>query len=434
MNGGGWLTCRFCQTGVGPLVTGLLSTGAILCGTAGTTQSGNTVSTRPRERCRLHAVNGDAETLSRRAAGGREGQLAGPEATAGGLVLLRAAARGDPAGLERALRRPISELVSSFQYAERHQLLGFLYAAILHGKQQRILPPRLLEQARLAYLRQWNRNERLTRDLGSLSELLDSAGVEALSVKGPLLAHRLYGDLGARSMSDLDLLVKPHDVNRVEQLLQGAGYDRTSGLLLGRRLSCFFTHHFSYCRTGTIVEIHWALQRHFSFEIDYRRVWEESIELRLLGRGFRAPSDEYQLVVQLLGAFTDLQVGRLVLKPFLDAYRLLKTLAGRLDWEQFFDRRKRERLSRICGYVLSLLLELMECGEEFPSLAAYLDRVHPGSRRWADVAIRYACDGSRFDLRQKLTALLLYETSLPGALGWWALSLPFRIAVYGRAA
>jgi hypothetical protein len=54
-----------------------------------------------------------------------------------------------------------------------------------------------------------------------------AAEVEAILVKGPLLAERLYGDAALRLSNDLDVLVAPAAVERAEAVLQASGYART---------------------------------------------------------------------------------------------------------------------------------------------------------------------------------------------------------------
>ena len=45
-----------------------------------------------------------------------------------------------------------------------------------------------------------------------------------MAFRGPVLAERLYGDITARQFADVDLLVKPHDVQAVGDFLVGDGY------------------------------------------------------------------------------------------------------------------------------------------------------------------------------------------------------------------
>jgi len=53
------------------------------------------------------------------------------------------------------------------------------------------------------------------------------------SLKGPLLSWYLYGELGARSSGDIDLLVKPGDLLRIRDLLLSRGFRVANTLHLG---------------------------------------------------------------------------------------------------------------------------------------------------------------------------------------------------------
>lgn len=53
-----------------------------------------------------------------------------------------------------------------------------------------------------------------------------AAGIRTVLLKGPTLAHLLYGDLRARSYSDVDLLVSPETLPRAESILYSQGFRR----------------------------------------------------------------------------------------------------------------------------------------------------------------------------------------------------------------
>ncbi len=178
--------------------------------------------------------------------------------------------------------------------------------------------------------------------------------------------------------------------------------------------------------------MHWALQRHFSFRFEEERIWRDAWRVRFGDLECRAISDEYQLVAQILGVLTDLQVGKLTLKPFVDMYWIIEQLDDQMDWEEFFLVRRRERLFAISVYALALFLRLLDCAEDCPRLAATLDRFRDARSCPDASAMLHVLRSDRLATRQKLAALRLYETSLPGALGWWLVSLPFRLAVYGE--
>jgi hypothetical protein len=231
-------------------------------------------------------------------------------------------------------------------------------------------------------------------------------------------------------MADLDVLTQSErDFARLEQLLLDQGYLPGYRLFLGRRLSRSFTHHFHYFRDGLTVEAHWVMQRHCSFRIDYDRVWSTTTTVDFRGRSYQVLSAEYELVLRILGALTDLQVGRLTLKPFVDMYTIVRA-TPLVDWNEFFWWRRREKIFDCSRYFLNLLLELFDCHGELEQLAQARGLQGAAGQGSPTARLQVVLNSRRFDWRQKLTAIRLYETALPTSLAWWAISLPFRLAVY----
>jgi hypothetical protein len=349
----------------------------------------------------------------------------------GDLTVLRSLVRGDVEALRTALSDPGTDVAGFLGFARRHQLGSYAYRTLKQLGLAPLLAPRMVVGAKATALLERAVSDRLARQMGELGELFDRGGVRVMFIKGPLFALRFYGSLDARGLSDLDVLIPaPRDIDRVEALLLERGFERAHHVPLSRRLGQYFAHHFEYQRDSLPLDVHWALQRHFSFAIDYRRIWATSARVTLDGRSYEAASDEYELVLQILGVVTDLQVGKLTLRSLVDIYRVLKTVDGTLDWREFLAWRERERIRRPSVYVLALVLDVLACRDEFPGLAAILE---PGLRSLVptSLAFRAVLQSRPLDARQKLLALRIYEAPLAASLSWWLLSLPFRIAVYG---
>jgi hypothetical protein len=348
------------------------------------------------------------------------------------LALLRSLVRGDAEAVQRGLFEA-TDPARFLRFAHRHQLGTYSYWALQQLGLTRLLSPRSRATAKAAALRQRLVNDRLALQLRELGELFEQAGVEVLFIKGPLLAQRFYGTVDARGVADIDILVRtPDDLGRVEALLLDHGFRRAYRVPVGRRLACYFAHHFEYRREALPLDVHWALQRHFSFAIDYRRIWETAAPVGFAGRTYLATSDEYELVLQILGVLTDLQVGKLTLRSLVDIYHILKTVNTTLPWREFFSRRARERILRPSVFALAVVLDALDCRGELPSLAALLDEkrdtVPPTS-----LALGAALQSRPLAFGHKLLALRVYETPLVAAISWWLVSLPVRLAVYGIA-
>lgn len=67
----------------------------------------------------------------------------------------------------------------------------------------------------------------LTGVLGELGRALDDAGLSWVAMKGPVVAARLYPEVGDRAYTDLDLLVGRRDFSAAMHLLEELGYEHT---------------------------------------------------------------------------------------------------------------------------------------------------------------------------------------------------------------
>jgi hypothetical protein len=69
--------------------------------------------------------------------------------------------------------------------------------------------------------------------VGDVAEKLAPHGISVIPVKGALLQHWLYADPSERTMTDVDLLVLPEDLQRAVTLLERAGYQKTRHQSIG---------------------------------------------------------------------------------------------------------------------------------------------------------------------------------------------------------
>ncbi len=67
-------------------------------------------------------------------------------------------------------------------------------------------------------------NRFLTKELGRLMRLFEANDLQALALKGPVVAQWAYGDLGLRPFIDLDILIRGEDLDRLQGLLAEEGY------------------------------------------------------------------------------------------------------------------------------------------------------------------------------------------------------------------
>src|SRR5205085_2065029 len=64
--------------------------------------------------------------------------------------------------------------------------------------------------------------------LARIDDALHREGLTAVALKGPLLAARLYSRPSARGSTDVDLLVREDDLDRVAAVLRDIGWERST--------------------------------------------------------------------------------------------------------------------------------------------------------------------------------------------------------------
>ncbi|HUR41124.1 MAG TPA: nucleotidyltransferase family protein [Verrucomicrobiae bacterium] len=123
----------------------------------------------------------------------------------------------------------------------------------------------------------------LTAETARLGKVFDTANIEVIALKGPLLAKQYYGDLALRHVGDIDLLVARDSIDAADVLLQKSGYQRTKPLraLSPARFALYVAtqHEFGYLdpTTGTAVELHWRYADAAGLQADtFRALWTRS--------------------------------------------------------------------------------------------------------------------------------------------------------------
>lgn len=106
----------------------------------------------------------------------------------------------------------------------------------------------------------------LSGEMERLFKLFNEHGIQALMLKGPVLAADLYGELSLRTSKDLDILLPKGYLKSAEELLLDLGYKKDSE----------YEHHNSYVhsKNGINVEIHWRLHPGLGREPSFKELWE----------------------------------------------------------------------------------------------------------------------------------------------------------------
>jgi len=129
------------------------------------------------------------------------------------------------------------------------------------------------------YMEALANNVPLRRTLAEAARALRAAGVSAIVYKGQDYLTRIYGDLGARSMADVDLLVREGELGRAESALIAAGFIAD--------LDCKLIHERKFCKDGVAIDLHHALLQPARMRIDHEELFARAVPSPL-GHGLLA--------------------------------------------------------------------------------------------------------------------------------------------------
>jgi hypothetical protein len=201
-------------------------------------------------------------------------------------------------------------------------------------------------------------NGGLASALGDVLEALDSAGVEAMPVKGLVLAEAVYGDIAARPCADLDVLVRPGDLEAARAALRGIGFQQRRAP--GYKALVHPFHDPAWARgTGTAqvrLELHWALWADSERRLGTTGLWDRAIDATIADRSVRTLSVEDTLLHLAIHRTRS----ALRLRWVVDVAELLRLHCATLDWASFVDRAERARARTASWMVLSLAHDLLD--------------------------------------------------------------------------
>ncbi len=256
-------------------------------------------------------------------------------------------ATASPMRAAEAVQWPAGLAADQFRATvQRHRVGAFLHHR-LPVPERAALPPAVREHLTES-ARQTGRHALIrAAELVRIARLFGAAGIPFLSVKGPLLARFLYGDVGGRHAGDLDLLIAPDNLAQADAVLRAAGCRRSQPDfdLTPRQWREYqrLKHEFEYFNdtTGVRIEVEWRLEGLGCQAFDE---WLKAGARETLGgiELARLPAETEALYLFVHGA------GHEWFRLFwlVDVARLLAR--GGVDWPQVM------RTARACGVELSV--------------------------------------------------------------------------------
>ncbi len=130
--------------------------------------------------------------------------------------------------------------------------------------------------------------------LGQITGALGKAGIEVLTMKGPVLAYELFGNLGERHSSDLDLLARKEDIREIIKILGSKGFVQMYPKAgLSARQWDYYTRYKKDLglynkKENLLVELHYNIENYLGLsEAELEPFFQQTEELTMGGGQFR---------------------------------------------------------------------------------------------------------------------------------------------------
>lgn len=265
--------------------------------------------------------------------------------------------------------------------AQSQGCINLIYK-VLEAEPADTLPAPVLTRLRQMAQQQTAISMKLIQSLAQVLQLFEQNDIAVIAYKGPMLAQVIYGDIGLRCFSDLDLWVAPQDFDRARQLLiDQAGYhiaDRTWTFLTPRGESTFVDEEGECALVNGIVhvDLHCRLAPIYFLgeRIKFEAVWQRSEPISCLGLQVHTLSSEDRLIYLCIHGSKEHWRS---LKWVMDLAMTLKT-SPNLDWEIIAQRAAEWHCERLV--MLGLCLVSQAFGASLPPQAqpllamAYTDK------------------------------------------------------------
>jgi hypothetical protein len=259
----------------------------------------------------------------------------------------------------------------------------------------------------------------LERKLVTLAEVLESARIDVVVLKGPVLAHTLYPDPSWRPFGDLDLLVRTRDWDRTTALLgtlgmrrrlpePRPGFDKRFG-----KAAAFID------RDGAEVDLHRTLTPGpFGLWIDTDELVDRAVSFEIGGRRLRRLDDTAVLLHASMHASLGWRPPLLwTLRDVAESAR-----SGRVDWRDLGALAARWRVSAVLAHAFRATRSTL--GAKLPAEAASFATATPRRRE------RRLLESYTTDRRRRGGTALATVQALPDlrsrASYVWAMLVPNR--------
>jgi hypothetical protein len=234
------------------------------------------------------------------------------------------------------------------------------------------VPDEVIGKLRIVYQGNVARNMYLYSELERILQAFHEEKIDVITLKGAALAGTVYGDIGLRIMSDIDLLVRPECLARAKEVMSDlayfAGGTKTEGWYKEKH---FHLPPFIHKEKQIIVEIHWNVAGD-SLGINVDRWWGRARKTRL-GEGWVLIPSPEDMILHLCISLYHGNYNKAALRGLCDIFYTIRYFSEETDWKLF---RELIEQSKIARPVYSILFLVRKYFDSSNQALSWLDHVH----------------------------------------------------------
>jgi hypothetical protein len=250
-----------------------------------------------------------------------------------------------------------------FESAIKHGVAPLLYTNIRRLNNDHIVDQDVMDRFKKTYLITAAINMRIYAELRKILEALKGKGIDVIVLKGAFLAETVYGDIGLRSMGDIDLLVKKEDLSRTDKIMTHLGYVASTSHR-SREWYAENHHHlppYYQSENGVKVEIHWHIVKPSKpyHEKMIERFWKRARAIKLANTQALVLSPEDLLLHLCLHSLSHGFTPKLLLRQLSDISQSLKHYEKEFNWIQFQEEANEYQLTRLIHSTFYLIKQVL---------------------------------------------------------------------------
>ncbi len=242
-----------------------------------------------------------------------------------------------------------------------------------------VIPQKSILKLKNCYYRTLLDNLRFWKEFQNILSAANSAGIRVIPIKGIILAHFLYYNIGQRSMYDIDLLIQENDLAGFEKIILRLGYKRD----FKNRPEIYwkkYYHHLAFIKENDAysplsVEAHWNLTVPRAHKILFPRLWQRIQEETIGGDKISVLSSEDTLLCLVLHLRRHAHA--LILRQICDISELLKKCENSLDWGYIIEEAEKNKMKSVLYFAVFSAKQILDA----PLRVNILDKIKPNSFR-----------------------------------------------------